>query len=124
MFSGDLHECVQALIVLFIIMSVDDDVICNPNYTFAVFKDLVHHPLKDVLGAGKAPGETDKSVTSPQGVECHEDGGFIVEDDTHVGRCAIQLCEACTTAKFMGDLIQCWGMVVVTADSSIEILWV
>ena len=66
MFSGNLHESVQASIVLFVIVSVDDDVICNPNYTFAAFQDLVHHLLKDVLGAGKAPGEMDKSVMSPQ----------------------------------------------------------
>ena len=124
MFSGDLHECVQVLIMLFIIMSVDDDIICNPNYAFAAFQNLVHHLLKDVLGAGKATGEMDKSVMSPWGVECHEEGGFIVEDDTPVGRCAIQLHEAHTTAKLMGDLIQGWGTVVVMADSSIEILGV
>ena len=82
MFSGDLHECVQALIVLFIITSVDDNIICNPNYTFAAFQDLVHHLLKDVMGTGKAPEEMDKSVTSQWGVECHEEGRSIVKDDT------------------------------------------
>ena len=56
MFSGNLHECVQALIVLFRITFVDEDIICNPNYTFAAFQDLVLHPLKDVLGTSKAQG--------------------------------------------------------------------
>ena len=62
--------------MLFIIASVDDNIICNPSYTFAVFQDLVHHLLKDVLGTGKAPREMDKSVMSPLGVECHEEVRF------------------------------------------------
>ena len=82
MFSGKPYECVQASIMLFIIASVDDDIVCNPDYTFKAFQDLVHNPLKYVLGMSKAPGETDKSVTSPWGVEHHEGGRFIVKDDT------------------------------------------
>ena len=82
MFSGNLHEFVQASIVLCIITSMDDNIICNPNYTFASFQDLVHHLLKDVLGKDKAPGETDKSLTSSQCAEHCEEGRFIVKDDT------------------------------------------
>ena len=68
--------------MLFIIMSVDDNIICNPNYTFAAFQDLFHHLLEDVLGTGKAPGEMDKSVMSPWGVEHCEDLRFVVKDNT------------------------------------------
>ena len=76
------------------------------------------------MDTGKAAGEMDKSVTSPQGVEHHEEGGFIVKANIQVWRCAIQLCEVCTATKLVGDLIQNWGMVVVMVDSSIEILGV
>ena len=82
MLSGHLHECVKALIMLFVISSMDDNIICYSDYTFTVFQDLVHHPLKDVLGTSKAPGEMDKPVMSPQGVEHHEEGRFIVKDNT------------------------------------------
>ena len=68
--------------MLFVISFMDDNIICNSNYTFTAFQDLVHHPLKDVLGTSEAPGETDKSVISPQGVEHCEEGRFIVKDNT------------------------------------------
>ena len=82
MLSGDLHECVLASIMLFVISSMDDNIICNSNYTFAAFQDLVHHPLKDVLGTSKTLGEMDKPIMSPQGVEHCEEGRFIVKDNT------------------------------------------
>ena len=56
MFSGNLHRCVQALIVLCIIASMDDDIICNPSFTFSSFQDLVHHMLKDSWAQARPQG--------------------------------------------------------------------
>ena len=61
---------------------MDNKIIYYSNYTFTAFQDLVHQPLKDVLGASEAPGKTDKPVLSLRGAECCEEGRFIVKDNT------------------------------------------
>ena len=50
MLTGCIHEVVQVLIMVFIIFSMNDNIICNSYDSFTAFQNLVHHPLKDILG--------------------------------------------------------------------------
>ena len=62
-------------------MAVDSDVICDSNASLALFDDLVHLLLEDVLGTDEAKGKSQEIVSSKGTVECCKQAGFLVEDD-------------------------------------------
>ena len=61
--------------------AVDGDVICNSNASLALFEDLVHLLLEDVLGTDQAKGKLQEMVSSERTVECHKQAGLLVKDD-------------------------------------------
>ena len=61
--------------------ATDGDVICNSNTSLALFKDLIHLLLEDVLGTDKAKGKLQEMVSSKGTVESHKQARLLVEDD-------------------------------------------
>ena len=61
--------------------AVDSDVICDSDASLALFEDLVHLLLEDVLGADKAKGKLQEMVSSKGSVECCKQTGLLVKDD-------------------------------------------
>ena len=61
--------------------AMDSDVICNSDASLALFEDLVHLLLEDVLGTDKAKGKSQEVVSSERTVECHKQTGLLVEDN-------------------------------------------
>ena len=59
----------------------DGDIVCNSNTSLALFEDLVHLLLEDVLGADQAKGKLQEAVSSKGTVECHKQAGVLVEDE-------------------------------------------
>ena len=59
---------------------MDSDVVCDSDASLAVFEDLVHLLLENVLGADEAKGKSQEMVSSKGSVECHEQPGLLVED--------------------------------------------
>ena len=57
------------------------DVICNSNTSLALFKDLIHLFLEDVLGTDQAKGKSQEMVSSKRAVESQKQAGVLVEDD-------------------------------------------
>ena len=62
-------------------VAMDSDVICNPDASLALLKDLVHLLLEDVLGADKAKGKMQETVSSEGTVEGCEKAGVLIKDD-------------------------------------------
>ena len=61
--------------------AMDGDVVCDSNASLALFKDLIHLLLEDVLGTDKAKGKSQETVSSKRTVESHKQAGLLVEDD-------------------------------------------
>ena len=61
--------------------AMDGDIVCNSDISLALFEDLVHLLLEDVLGADKGKGKLQEMVSSEGTVECHKQAGVLVEDD-------------------------------------------
>ena len=61
--------------------AVDGDVICDSDASLALFEDLIHLLLEDVLGTDEAKGKLQEMLSSERAVECHKQTGLLVEDD-------------------------------------------
>ena len=61
--------------------AVDSDVICDSNASLALFEDLIHLHLEDVLGTDQTKGKLQEAVSFEGTVECHKQAGLLVEDD-------------------------------------------
>ena len=61
--------------------AVDSDVICDSNTFLALFKDVIHLLLEDVLGTDQAKGKSQEMVSSEGTVESHKQAGVLVKDD-------------------------------------------
>ena len=61
--------------------AMDGDVVCNSSASLALFEDLIHLLLEDVLGKDKATGKLQEMVSSEGTVECHKQAGVLVKDD-------------------------------------------
>ena len=68
-------------IVFCLSVAMGCDVICNSDASLALFQDLVHLLLEDVLGTDKAKRKLQEMVSSEGTVECHEQAGLLFEDD-------------------------------------------
>ena len=62
-------------------VAMDGDVICNSDASLALFKDLIHLLLEDVLATDQAKGKSQETVSSKGTVECHKQAGLLVKDD-------------------------------------------
>ena len=62
-------------------VAVDSDVVCNVDASLALFEDLIHLLLEDVLGADEAKGKPQEMASSKGTVECHKQAGLLVEDN-------------------------------------------
>ena len=80
-FVGNLHEVLQAGIMFCLSAAVDGDVICDSDTSLALFEDLIHLLLEDVLGTEEAKGKSQETVSSEGTVECCKQTGVLVEDD-------------------------------------------
>ena len=61
--------------------AVYSDVFCNSDTSLALFEDLVHFLLEDVLGTDQAKGKLQETVSSKGTVESHKQAGVLVKDD-------------------------------------------
>ena len=61
--------------------AMDGDVIHYSNASLALFEDLIHLLLEDVLGTDQAKGKSQETVSSEGTVESCEQAGLLVKDD-------------------------------------------
>ena len=52
MFVGDSHAFVETFAMFLVILSTNNNIICNANHPIAAGMDLIHHLLEDVLCTG------------------------------------------------------------------------
>ena len=81
MFAGNLHEVLQVGIMFCLCTAMDGDVICYSNASLALFEDLIHLLLEDVLGTDEAKGKLQEMVSSKRTVESRKQAGVMVKDD-------------------------------------------
>ena len=62
-------------------VAMESDVIYNSNTFLALFEDLDHLLLEDVLGTDEAKGKSQDMVSSEGTVESCKQVGLLVEDD-------------------------------------------
>ena len=74
MFTSHFHQPKKASVIFFIILAMDDNIICNLCHTITEVMYVVHHVLEDVFCTGQTPGEADKMVSSPWCVESCQQG--------------------------------------------------
>ena len=77
-FAGNPHE---VGIVFCLGVAMDGDFICNSDASSALFEDLIHLLLEDVLGTDKAKGKLQEMVSSKRTVECRKQAGLLVKDN-------------------------------------------
>ena len=63
------------------VAAMDGDIVCNSNTSLALFKDLIHLLLEDVLGTDEAKVRSQEMVSSKWAVECCKQAGVLVKDD-------------------------------------------
>ena len=61
--------------------AVYGDVICNSDTSLALFEDLIHLFLEDVLGTDQAKGKSQETVSAKRTVESHKQAGVLVQDN-------------------------------------------
>ena len=101
--------------------AMDGDTIYDSDASLALFEDLVHPLLEDVLGADKAKGKSQEMVSSEGTVECHKQAGLLVEDDWPVSMAGIQLGEEVRVCKLMSNFLHSGCLVMISADGLIEV---
>ena len=99
--------------------AVDGDVICYSDASLALFEDLIHLLLEDVLGTDQAKGKLQEMVSSEGTVESHKQAGHLVEDDWPVSMAGIQLGEVARVCKLMSNFLHN-GMI--SGDGLIEVV--
>ena len=62
-------------------MAMYGDVVCDSDTSLALFEDLIHLFLEDVLGTDQAKGKSQETVSSERAVESHKQSGVLVKDD-------------------------------------------
>ena len=62
-------------------VGMDSDVICYSNGSLALFEDLIHLLLEDVLGTDQAKGKLWEIVPSKGTVGSCEQAGLLVKDE-------------------------------------------
>ena len=100
---------------------MDGDVIWDSNASLALFEDLVHLLLEDVLGTDQAKGKSQEMVSSEGTVESHKEAGLLVEDDWPVSMAGIQLGEEVRVCKLMSNFLHHGYLVMISADGLIEV---
>ena len=98
------------------------DVICYSDASLALFKDLVHLLLEDVLGTDEAKGNLQEMDSSEWAVECHKQAGLLVEDNWPVSMAGIQLGEIVRVHELMCDFLHGGHLVMILADGLIEVM--
>ena len=58
--------------------AMDGDVICNSDASLALFEDLVHLLLEDILGTDNGKVKLQETVSSKRTVECHKQAGSLL----------------------------------------------
>ena len=101
--------------------TVESDIVCNSNTSFALFEDLVHLLLEDVLGADQAKGKLQEMVSSKRTIESHKQVGGLVKDDWPVSMAGIQLGEEARVHKLMSDFLHSGHLVMILAYGLIEV---
>ena len=101
---------------------MDDDVICNSDASLALFEDLIHLLLKDVLGSDEAKGKSQEKVSSEGAVECCKQAGLLVEDDWPVSMVGVQLGEEVRVHELMSNFLHSGHLVMISADGLIKVM--
>ena len=122
-FARNLHEVLQVGTVFCLSAAVDGDV-CDSNASLALFEDLIHLLLEDVLGTDKTKGKLQEMVSSKGTVECHKQAGLLVKDNWPVSMAGIQLGEVVRVYELMSDSLHSGGLVMILADGLIEVTWI
>ena len=120
-FAGNLHEVLQVGVIFCLGAAVDSDIICDSNTSLALFKDLVHLLLEDVLGTDQAKGKLQEMVSSEGTVESCKQAGVLVKDDRPVSMVGIQLGEEARLCKLMSDFLHSGSLVMISGDGLVEV---
>ena len=121
-FVGNLHEVLQAGIMFCLSTAMDSDVICNSNTSLALFEDLIHLLLEDVLWTDEAKGKSQQTVSSEGTVESCKQTGVLVKDDWPVSKVGIQLGEEGRVCKLVSDFLHSGNLVMILVDGLIEVM--
>ena len=98
------------------------DFICNSDASLALFEDVIHLLLEDVLGTDKAKGKLQETVSSEGTVECRKQAGLLVEDDSPVSMAGIQLDEEARVCELVSDFLHSGHLVMISADGLLEVM--
>ena len=118
-FAGNMHEVSQVGIVFCLSAAVDNDIVCDSNTSLALFVDLIHLLLEDVLRTHEAKGKSQEIVSSKRTVESHKQAGVLVEDNGPVSMAGIQLGEEVRVGKLMSYFLHSGCLVMILADGLI-----
>ena len=121
-FMGNSHEVPQVDIMFPFCAAVDGEVICNSDTSLALFEDLIHLLLEDVLATDKAKENLQEMVSSKGTVECCKQARVLVEDDWPVSMAGIQLGEEVRVCKLVSDFLYSWCLVMILADGLVEVM--
>ena len=103
--------------MVFVILAVDDDVVGDPDGTWALTEDLIHALLECILWDVQSEGKPFEPEASNGAVESRELRWLFIELDWLVAMLRIQLAEHLGAAEAIGDLLQCGGLVVRPLDA-------
>ena len=62
-------------------MPMYSDVVCDSDTSLALFEDLVHLFLEDVLGTDQPKGKSQEMVCSERAVDSCKQAGVLVKED-------------------------------------------
>ena len=102
--------------------TMDSDDICDSNASLALFEDMIHLLLEDVLGTDEAKGKSQEMVSSEGTVEGHKQAGLLVADNWPVSMAGVQLGEEARVHKPMSNFLHSGHLMMILADGLIEVM--
>ena len=88
-FAGDMHKILWVGIMFCLGAAMYGDVVCDSDTSLALFEDLIHLYLEDVLGTDQAKGKLQEMVSSEGTVQSHKQAQVLVKDNCPVSMVGI-----------------------------------
>ena len=85
---------------------------------------LVHAHLKDVLRHHQAERHVQEPVPAMMYIKSGQMGRLLIEVDAPEAILCVQLTEACSTIQPMRNLLKGWGLVVISNNGLVQVIWV
>ena len=106
------HQIYEVCIMFVLVSSKDSDMVCDAHGARAVFEDVIHPFLVDILAEVETKRQSSKPESSEWTVERGLQPGFIIEHNRPVPMSGVQFEEDLRSCQFVRYFVELWCFVM------------